>query len=248
MFAPVNALINWMTQGYTAIVRRLSAVAWVAVVGFVGILAGTFFLLISVPTSFVPDEDQGYFFIAAQLPSGASLDRTKAVESKVLDVCNTMPEIVEVIEIAGYDFISSISQINSGFMVAVLKPWDERTGAGQSAGALIEQLNAELSRIPEAMVFAVNPPAIQGLGTVGGFDLRLQDLLQNLVLALQGLDLSFQPLQAWRHLPLHQLDDPFYPLPVLPVLHVDEIIVVFGKPSSKRCYLVELLDTRRSTQ
>jgi HAE1 family hydrophobic/amphiphilic exporter-1 len=127
-------------------------------------------------TSFVPDEDQGYLFITVQLPSGAALERTIAVERQVYDICKAIPEITEVIEIAGFDFISSVSEVNSGFMVPVLKPWDERTGADQSAAAIERRLNESFASIPEATVFAVNPPAIQGLGSVGGFDLRLQDL------------------------------------------------------------------------
>jgi HAE1 family hydrophobic/amphiphilic exporter-1 len=176
LFSPVNAAINWMTRVYGVIVRGLSRVSWVAVVILVGVLGSTFLLLVNTPTSFVPDEDQGYLFIAAQLPSGSSLDRTLAVESKVLEICQTYPEVVDVIEIAGYDFISSTSQLNAGFMVAVLKPWGERAGVGQSAGAIIERMNGEFAQIPDAMVMAVSPPAIQGLGSVGGFDLRLQDL------------------------------------------------------------------------
>ncbi len=176
VFAPVNAVIDWMTRCYGTIVQWLSRVSWLAVVILLGVLAGTFGLLSMTPTSFVPDEDQGYLFIASQLPSGASLERTTEVESKVLAICQTFPEVVDVIEVAGYDFISSTSQLNAGFMVAVLKPWGERTGKGQSAGEIIENLNGQFSKIPEAMVMAINPPAIQGLGTVGGFDLRLQDL------------------------------------------------------------------------
>ena len=94
----------------------------------------------------------------------------------VYEFCKTIPEIVDVIEIAGYDFISGISQINSGFMVTILKPWDERTGPGQSAADISAKLNRELAVIPDAQIFAVNPPAIQGLGSVGGFAIQIQDL------------------------------------------------------------------------
>ncbi len=176
LFTPVNAVIHWMTRTYGAIVKGFSRVAWLAVVVLAGILFATFSLLMMSPTSFVPNEDQGYLFIAIQLPSGATLERTLAVEKQVYDICKDVPEITEVIEIAGYDFISSVSQINSGFMVPILKPWDERTGDGQSAAAIEAKLNEQFGAIPEAVVFAVNPPAIQGLGSVGGFDLRLQDL------------------------------------------------------------------------
>ncbi len=176
LFTPVNASIHWMTCIYAVIVRGFSRVAWVAVLILGGILVLVFGLLSMTPTGFVPDEDQGSLFVAVQLPSGSSLERTLEIEKQVYDICSEIPEITEVIEIAGYDFISSISQINSGFMVPTLKPWDERTGDGQSAAAIEEKLNKQFALIPGAVVFAINPPAIQGLGSVGGFDLRLQDL------------------------------------------------------------------------
>ena len=176
LFKPINITIDWLTRWYASLVKGFSRIGWVAVVVLGGILTATFGLLFMTPTSFVPDEDQGYLFVAVKLPSGASLERTLAVERQVYEICKEVPEITEVIEIAGYDFISSISQINSGFMVPVLKPWDERTEEGQSAAAIGEKLNRAFATIPGAIVLAVNPPAIQGLGSVGGFDLRLQDL------------------------------------------------------------------------
>jgi hydrophobe/amphiphile efflux-1 (HAE1) family protein len=176
LFRPFNSVIEWSTKTYGLIVRGFSRVAWLAVVALAAILAGTFLLLMNTTTSFVPNEDQGYLFIAVQLPSGSSLDRTRQVEHQVLEICNGIPEIEDVVEIVGYDFISSTSQTNAGFMVTIFKPWDERTGEGQSASAIEKKLQEKFAEIPDAIILAVNPPAIQGLGTVGGFDLRLQDI------------------------------------------------------------------------
>ena len=176
LFGPVNTVIDWATNTYGSIVKGLSRVAWLAVVAIAAIIVSTFGLLMMTPTSFVPNEDQGYFFIAVQLPSGSSLARTQAVEAKVLAICQEFPEIANVIEIAGFDFISGTSQSNAGFMVAVLTPWSEREGVGQSAAEIEAALTKRFSLIPDAILLAVNPPAIQGLGTVGGFDMQLQDL------------------------------------------------------------------------
>lgn len=176
LFQPFNSLIDWSTKKYGSVVKGFSRVAWLAVVALAAILGGTFLLLMNTTTSFVPNEDQGYLFIAVQLPSGSSLERTRQVEHKVLEICNGIPEIEDIVEIIGYDFISSTSQTNAGFMVPILKPWDERTGEGQSAAAIEKKLQMAFAGIPDAIVLAVNPPAIQGLGTVGGFDLRLQDI------------------------------------------------------------------------
>ncbi|MDG1838783.1 MAG: multidrug efflux RND transporter permease subunit [Phycisphaerales bacterium] len=176
LFGPVNAVIDWTTKVYGSIVTGFSRVAWLAVVAVAAIFVSTFGLLMMTSTSFVPEEDQGYFFIAVQLPSGSSLARTQAVEAKVLAICQEFPEIANVIEIAGNDFISGTSQSNAGFLVAVLKPWSEREGVGQSAAEIEAALTKRFASIPDAILLAVNPPAIQGLGTVGGFDMQLQDL------------------------------------------------------------------------
>jgi HAE1 family hydrophobic/amphiphilic exporter-1 len=176
IFRPFNVAIAWSTSTYAVLVRGFSRVAWLAVIVLIAILVGTFGLLTMTSTSFVPNEDQGYLFITVQLPSGAVLDRTKEVEAQILEICNDYPEILDVVEIAGYDFISGTTQSNAGFMSAVLTPWDERTGADQSASAIEQSLQEKFSAIPGAIVLAVNPPAIQGLGTVGGFDLQLQDI------------------------------------------------------------------------
>ncbi len=176
IFRPFNVAIAWSTSTYAVLVRGFSRVAWLAVIVLIAILVGTFGLLTMTSTSFVPNEDQGYLFITVQLPSGAVLDRTKEVEAQILEICNDYPEISDVVEIAGYDFISGTTQSNAGFMSAVLTPWDERTGADQSASAIEQSLQEKFSAIPGAIVLAVNPPAIQGLGTVGGFDLQLQDI------------------------------------------------------------------------
>ncbi len=176
VFTPFNVAMTWSTNTYARIVKGFSRVAWLAVVALAAILAGTFGLLMATSTSFVPNEDQGYLFIAVQLPSGSALDRTRQVEDRIMDICNEIPEIEDVVEIVGYDFISSTSQTNAGFMCAILTPWDERTDPGQSAAAIEHKLQERFVEIPDAIILAVNPPAIQGLGTVGGFSLQLQDI------------------------------------------------------------------------
>jgi HAE1 family hydrophobic/amphiphilic exporter-1 len=176
VFRPVNASITWTTDQYGKIVKGFSRVAWLAVVALAAILGATFLLLMNTATAFVPNEDQGYLFIAVQLPSGSSLERTKEVSGLVLDICDEIPEIKDLVQVIGYDFISSTSQTNAAFMVPILLPWDERTGEGQSADEIEKLLQNKFSEIPDAIILAVNPPAIQGLGTVGGFDLQLQDI------------------------------------------------------------------------
>jgi HAE1 family hydrophobic/amphiphilic exporter-1 len=131
----------------------------------------------SVPGSFVPDEDQGYFFFNLQLPDAASLQRTDAVCRKIDAVMARTPGIGHFTTIAGFSLLSYTSATYYGFYFVGLKPWEERRDAGQTAQALIAKLNQDLkAEIPEAnAAFGFLPPAIPGLGAAGGFSLWLQD-------------------------------------------------------------------------
>ncbi|MCE9620257.1 MAG: efflux RND transporter permease subunit [Planctomycetes bacterium] len=150
---------------------------WLIVVGFlIGIaaLAGWFFT--HIPTAFIPDEDNGYLFVLVQLPSGSSLARTQEVVAKVRAIVEKNPVVENVIEVDGLNFLTSATQSYTGFLIPVLKPSDQRKGPGGSAFEVIDQLNREFFAIPDAFVFAIGPPAIPGLGNVGGFQLQVNDL------------------------------------------------------------------------
>jgi hydrophobic/amphiphilic exporter-1 (mainly G- bacteria), HAE1 family len=130
-----------------------------------------------VPGSFLPDEDQGYFFLNVQLPDAASLQRTDLVCRKVEAVLAKTPGVGYYTTIGGFSLLSYVSASYYGFYFVGLKPWDERKGADQTAQALVSKLNHDLrAQIPEATaVFGFSPPAIPGLGQAGGFSMWLQD-------------------------------------------------------------------------
>ena len=131
----------------------------------------------SVPQSFLPDEDQGYFFLNLQLPDAASLQRTDAVCRKMDAILAKTPGVEYSTTIAGFSLLSYVSASYYGFYFVTLKPWDQRSGAGQSAQEIIAKLNQDFkAQIPEATAaFGFLPPAIPGLGQAGGFSLWLQD-------------------------------------------------------------------------
>ncbi|MFM8642111.1 MAG: efflux RND transporter permease subunit, partial [Phycisphaerales bacterium] len=173
-----ESLVGWL-------VRR-----WAVAMGiFAAAIAAALFLVTTAPTAFVPDEDNGYFFVAYQLPPGSPLERTMQVADQVRAVLETQPEIETIIEIDGQNFIAGAPQSNSGVFIPVLKPWDDRPGAGSTTTAIVQRLQPLLWMIPGANAFAFNPPSIPGLGTVGGFQLQLVDR------AGLGTDRLFQAAQ-----------------------------------------------------
>ena len=159
-----ESLVGWL-------VRR-----WAVALGiFAAAIAAAMLLVTSAPTAFVPDEDNGYFFVAYQLPPGSPLERTLEVADQVRAVLEKQPEIETIIEIDGQNFIAGAPQTNSGVLIPVLKPWDERPGQASTTTGLVQRLQPLLWSIPGANTFAFNPPSIPGLGTVGGFQLQLVD-------------------------------------------------------------------------
>ena len=153
------------------LVRRL----FVALVIFVGVLGAGYFLFTRTPTSFLPPEDQGAFFINAQLPEGASLARTNKVMQRVTRTLQDIDGVDDVLGVSGFSLLSGTAE-NVAFGIVVLKPWDERTRPDQQIGAIVGQAMGKLAAISSANIFAFVPPPIMGLGITGGFDFRLQAL------------------------------------------------------------------------
>jgi len=144
-----------------------------------GLLAGV--ALISallgrkVPTGFVPDEDQGYLIMGVQLPDNASIQRTEAVYSQIDAIFKKEGGIQGYNGVAGFSLFSRTAASYTGMGFIGLKPWEERGGSELSSAAIVARLNAQLSRITEATVFIVAPPAIPGISSAGGFSMMLQD-------------------------------------------------------------------------
>jgi HAE1 family hydrophobic/amphiphilic exporter-1 len=152
-------------------------------------LGVTYFVFTRVPTGFVPDEDQGYFIIVIQAPSGASLEYTEAIGAQVSKMLANVPEAQGTFAIAGFSFAGAAA--NQGLIFVPLKPYSQRNGEQHSATAIVNRVRPMLFGVSGAIVFATLPPAIQGLGRFGGFQFEVQDLgahtLEELAGATQGL-------------------------------------------------------------
>ncbi|MCH2152481.1 MAG: multidrug efflux RND transporter permease subunit [Phycisphaerales bacterium] len=176
IFQPFNSVLDWMTGWYGKIVKVGAKIWFLVLLLFGGVIAGLVGLLLVTPTDFVPDEDQGYFFVTIQLPSAATMERTQKIEDDVLKLIEAETDVVDVIMISGFNFLSGVSQSNSAFFVVTLTNWAERSRPEQHVEAVIERLLPQFFAIPEARVLAFNPPAISGLGAVGGFQMQIQDV------------------------------------------------------------------------
>ena len=140
---------------------------------FAALVAVTLLLFTRLPGSFLPTEDQGSVLTAVQAPPGATTDRTDVAIEQVKAYYRAQPQVERVLFINGFSFFGQ-GQANA-MSFATLQPWDERRGAENSAQTLVAKATAAFAGIKEAMVFALNPPAIQGLGVSGGFTFKLQD-------------------------------------------------------------------------
>ncbi len=162
--------------GYTGLVNGLLRRAIIALLVLAASIGGTAYLFKSLPSGFIPDEDQGYFMVDLQLPDGAALPRTQAVVDQVRETLQQAPGVKSVITATGYSLLSGAATSNSGLAIVVLQPWAERTEPALTVDGLLARLRPVLFALPSAKVIAFNPPAIPGLGTAGGFEFELQDL------------------------------------------------------------------------
>jgi hydrophobe/amphiphile efflux-1 (HAE1) family protein len=173
-FALFNTGLDWTRKRYVGLaglIARRSLVAGLIVVA-AGIAAGLGF--VRLPTSFLPNEDQGVMFVDIQLPDAAALPRTEAVMSQVDTIARALPGVANVITVSGYSLLTSSPSSSSGLGIIVLEPWAQRTSPDTSLAAIYRKLRGEYAALPGANITPFPPPAIPGLGASGGFDFRLE--------------------------------------------------------------------------
>jgi hydrophobe/amphiphile efflux-1 (HAE1) family protein len=195
---------------YDRSVRALLPRRGLVLAVFAVLVAANLWLFRSVPTGFLPDEDQGYFITSFQLPDGASLERTDEVAREVERILMDTPGVIGMNLFGGFDALTGTFPPNFGSVFVTLAPWDERAERGESIDAIYASVRPRLAAIPGARVLALNPSPIRGLSRVGGFEFQLQDraggplpelaeVAQRLVdegersPELQGLFTSFRP-------------------------------------------------------
>jgi hydrophobic/amphiphilic exporter-1 (mainly G- bacteria), HAE1 family len=175
-FAGFNRWFARATDGYVKGSHFLVRKAVVGVLILVGFTALAGLAARKVPAGFIPDEDQGYFFMNVQLPDASSMERTNEVCRKIDKILAATPEVASYNTIVGFSLLSYSAATYSGFYFVSLKKWSERRGEKHTVEAVVGRLNRELAgKINEAIAFGFPPPAIPGLGTSGGFSMWLQD-------------------------------------------------------------------------
>ena len=167
--------IDWVRDGYAGIVARLVRVAILSIALLAVFMGGIVGVGSITPTGFLPQEDQGAFFVEIRLPEGASLNRTLDVAKQVEQVARNLHGVRDVVTITGYSMLNGLAQSNSAFLILSLESFEERASPSQSVNALIAQVAAGTNEIP-AQIIPFNLPPIIGLGTSGGFEFQLQNL------------------------------------------------------------------------
>ncbi|GIQ76188.1 efflux RND transporter permease subunit [Bradyrhizobium sp. RD5-C2] len=168
--------IDWVRDGYAGIVQRLVRVAVLSLVAVLVFAGAVFGVSKITPTGFLPEEDQGAFFIAVQLPDGASVARTSEVTKQVEAILKKNPAVDHVLSIIGFSLLDGASEPNSTFMVARMKAFADRKAVTDSVQAAIRQTFIAGSQIRSASVLPFNLPPIIGLSTSGGFEYQLEAL------------------------------------------------------------------------
>jgi multidrug efflux pump len=168
-----NRWFRRLSDSYQGWVARLLRRTAFVLLFFVVMLGITGTLIYRLPSSFLPEEDQGYFISVIQLPAGATRERTLEVVKQVEHYYRSQPEVARALSVVGFSFFGRGQ--NAALAFVTLKDWDERTAAEHHVTSVIQRANRALFRIKQAFIFAVNPPAIPELSALGGFDFQLQD-------------------------------------------------------------------------
>jgi HAE1 family hydrophobic/amphiphilic exporter-1 len=176
--------IKKMSAAYGRAITRVLKLRYLMLILFFAGLAATAFMYVHVPTGFVPSEDQNYFIVIVQAPQGASLGYTTKVATQAELLLLQDQDVFGTFTVAGFS-LSGGSSSNAAIIFVPLKSIGERRGKGHSASEIVTRVSPKLFQVPGGLVFATEPPAIQGIGSFGGFQFELQDLGRN---TLQDLD------------------------------------------------------------
>ena len=174
-FRGFNHVFDRTTGVYSAIIRGMVRRLVLVLVVFGGLVAVTGWGFGSLPTGFLPTEDQGYCFINVQLPDAASLERTQQAMEQIDKIVSEVPGVNDWITISGYSILSATTASNSAMVAVVYKPWGDRKDPNESQDAIVSHLRQKFGEVEAAVAIAFVPPPIDGLGNAGGFQMQVQD-------------------------------------------------------------------------
>ncbi|QKG65108.1 efflux RND transporter permease subunit [Pseudomonas sp. B14-6] len=175
LFRPFNRFFERASHGYVGTVARVIRSSGIALLLYAGLMVLTFFGFAHTPTGFVPGQDKQYLVAFAQLPDASSLDRTEDVIKRMSDLALKQPGVESAVAFPGLSINGFTNSPNAGIVFVTLKPFDERKDPSMSAGAIAGALNGQFAGIQEAYMAIFPPPPVQGLGTIGGFRLQIED-------------------------------------------------------------------------
>ncbi|WP_420933624.1 efflux RND transporter permease subunit [Alteromonas sp. A081] len=198
VFAPFNRLFERSAKGYTNAVGGLIRKSSIVLVLYAGLIALTYNQFATTPTGYVPPQDKQYLVAFAQLPNAASLDRTEDVIREMSRIAMEHPGVSDAVAFPGLNINGFTNSPSSGILFTPLKPFDERQSPELSAGAIAATLNQQFGSIKGAYVAIFPPPPVNGLGTIGGFRLQVEDRGN---LGFEELERVTQEVigKAWQH-------------------------------------------------
>ena len=198
VFAPFNRLFERSAKGYTNAVGGLIRKSSIVLVLYAGLIALTYNQFATTPTGYVPPQDKQYLVAFAQLPNAASLDRTEEVIREMSRIAMEHPGVSDAVAFPGLNINGFTNSPSSGILFTPLKPFDERESPELSAGAIAAKLNQQFGSIKGAYVAIFPPPPVNGLGTIGGFRLQVEDRGN---LGFEELERVTQEVigKAWQH-------------------------------------------------
>ena len=176
LFLAFDRFNDWMQRTYNRSVKWLLAKPVVAISSFVVLSAIALLLFVKWPSTFMPEEDDGYFIVSVQLPAASSLERTEAVGKQIDGILKQYPEIKTFLGVNGFSVMGGGELPNAATYFVVLKDWKERPGKEHAAQAVVDRFNRQAyGVIQEAQVFGIIPPVIPGMGNTGGLQFELED-------------------------------------------------------------------------
>jgi multidrug efflux pump len=175
LFRPFNRLFARASHGYVRGVGRVLRMGGIVLAIYAGLIVLTYAGFARTPTGFVPQQDKQYLVAFAQLPAAATLDRTEEVIRRMGDIALKQPGVESAVAFPGLNINGLTNSPSSGIVFVTLKPFEKRKARAQSAAAIAQTLNGAYGRIQDAFIAVFPPPPVQGLGTIGGFRLQVED-------------------------------------------------------------------------
>ncbi|GAA0903991.1 efflux RND transporter permease subunit [Luteibacter anthropi] len=175
LFRPFNRTFERAANGYVSGVQKILRFSAIVLVIYAGLVGLAFLGFSKTPTGFVPPQDKQYLVSFAQLPDAASLDRTENVIRRMGDIALAQPGVESAVQFPGLSINGFTNSTNAGIVFVTLKPFEERRSADLSANAIAAALNAKFASVQDAYIAIFPPPPVNGLGTIGGFRMQIED-------------------------------------------------------------------------